>query len=128
MKLEEYKKDSYEFSKITSELIRKFAFAGIGLIWIFKYDTPNTTFLPDELLMPLVFLVITLTFDLFQYLLPSIIWTRFYKYYEKKGLDEEEDIKANNLLSLPGWICYYGKILSLGISFSLILRFLIGKI
>jgi hypothetical protein len=77
MKLEEYKKDSYEFSKSTSDLVRQFSFAGIAIIWIFKIDKPIDHLIPSPLFKPLLFLVFTLSLDLFQYLIPSIIWALF---------------------------------------------------
>ena len=48
MKFEEYKKDSYEFSKSTSDLVRQFAFAGIAIIWIFKYQKPIDHLIPVD--------------------------------------------------------------------------------
>lgn len=129
MKLEEYKKDSYEFSKQTSELIRQFAFAGIAIVWIFKFEKPEQHLLPQDLITPLLFFVSTLCFDLLQYLIPTIIWTIFFRYYEKKNRgNTSKEIKASGLLSLPGWICFFGKTISLILGFYLIVTFLINKI
>ena len=75
MNISEYKKDSYEFSKSASELIRQFAFAGIAIIWIFKNDNIQDHVLPSEVIIPLLLFLIALASDLFQYLIPSIIWS-----------------------------------------------------
>lgn len=128
MKLEEYKKDSYEFSKSTSDLVRQFAFAGIAIIWIFKYQKPVDHLIPVELFKPLLFLIITLAFDLLQYFVPSIIWTFFYKYHERQGRKNDYELKANKWLSRPGWLLYYGKIIMLIISYAFITKFIFQKI
>ena len=128
MKLEEYKKDSYEFSKTTSDLVRQFAFAGIAIIWIFKFEKPQDHLIPFELFKPLLFLILTLSFDLLQNLIPSIIWTIFYKYHESKGKQGDHELKANKWLSRPGWLFYYGKIIFLFIAYTLITKFILQKI
>ncbi|MBK9479124.1 MAG: hypothetical protein IPN99_09865, partial [Bacteroidetes bacterium] len=107
MKLEEYKNDSYEFSKQTSVLVRQFAFAGIAIIWIFKYDKPTEHLIPIELFKPLLYFVSTLVFDLLQYLIPTIIFTIFFRYHEKENKGKTGiDIKASGWLSAPGWVCF----------------------
>ncbi len=128
MKLEEYKKDSYEFSKLASDLVRQFAFAGIAIIWIFKYEKPIEHLIPVELFKPLLFLIITLALDLLQYLIPSIIWTIFYKYHENKGRKSDYELKANKLLSIPGWVFYFGKIIILSLAYIQIIKFILQKI
>jgi len=129
MKLEEYKKDSYEFSKATSDLVRQFAFAGIAIIWIFKLDKPEKHLIPQELFRPLLFLVVTLAFDLLQYLFPTIIWSIFFRYHEKKNNGHvEKDVKASTWLSFPGWACFIIKILTLVIAYVFIIKYLISKI
>jgi hypothetical protein len=128
MKLEEYKKDSYEFSKSTSELVRQFAYAGIGIIWIFKYEKPIVHLIPIELFKPLLLLIVTLAIDLLQYLIPTIVWTIFYKYHEKKGRQGDYEIKASERYSIPGWLCFYSKIIALAIAYILITKFILNKI
>jgi multisubunit Na+/H+ antiporter MnhB subunit len=129
MELSEFKKDSYDFTKITSDLVRQFAFAGIAVIWIFKNDKSSPFLIPTELFNPLLFLVITLVFDLLQYLFPSIIWTLFFLYYEKKhNGNTKVKVKANKGLSAPGWICYFGKITTLIIAYSLLICYPLKKI
>lgn len=128
MKLEEYKKDSYEFSKSTSDLVRQFAFAGIAIIWIFKYQKSVDHLIPVELFKPLLFLIITLGLDLLQYLIPSIIWAAFYKHYEKQGKSNDYELKANKWLSSPGWLFYFSKIIMLIISYFFITKFILQKI
>jgi len=129
MKLEKYKEESYEFSKLSSDLVRQFAFAGIAIIWIFKFDKPAEHLIPSELFCPLLFFVATLVFDLLQYLIPTIIFSIFFRYYEKKHKGKTDvDIKASGWLSVPGWICFVLKSVCLSIGFYYIIIFLISKI
>lgn len=129
MKLSEYKKDSYEFSKSTSDLVRQFAFAGIAIIWIFKFEKPDTHLIPNELFLPLLYLVITLTCDFLQYLLPTLILTIFFRYHENKNAGNTDvDIKASGWLSFPGWLFFIAKIVALSIAYSYIVGYLISKI
>ena len=128
MELNEYKKDSYEFSKLTSDLVRQFAFAGIAIIWIFKVDKSDHL-IPNQLFLPLLFLVIALVFDLLQYLIPTIIWTIFFRYHEKKNNgDTRVQIKASSRYSAPGWTCFTLKIICLIVSYVFIISFIIHKI
>ncbi len=129
MKLEEYKKDSYEFSSLASNLIRQFAFAGIAIIWIFKFDKPTDHLIPTELVVPLIYIVISLVFDLLQYLIPALIWSLFFIYHEKKnGGKTDVDVKASGWYSVPGWICFGAKTILLVIGYLKILSFLINKL
>lgn len=125
MKLEKYRDDSYEFSKQTSELIRQFAFAGIAIIWIFKIDKPGLHLIPQELIYPLLMLVIALIFDLCQYLIPTIIWTIYYRIMERRHHQNTEvDMKASGWWSVPGWICFSFKTLTLINGYYFIIKYL----
>jgi hypothetical protein len=129
MKLEQYKTESYEFSKLSSDLVRQFAFAGIAIIWIFKFDKPEKHLIPEQLFLPLLLMVITLAFDLFQYLFPTVIYTIFFLYNEKKHKgDTDIDIKASGWFTTPGWMCFTCKIICLISGYSLIVSFILDKI
>lgn len=129
MKLEKFKDESYEFSKLTSDLVRQFAFAGIAIVWIFKFEKPQNHLIPPELIFPLLCFVLSLACDLLQYLFPTIIWTIFFRHYEKKFKgDTGKEIKANSFLTLPGWIFFTSKIILLTIGFICVIKFLIIKL
>jgi hypothetical protein len=129
MKLEKFKEESYEFSKQASDLVRQFAFAGIAIIWIFKIDKPTEHLIPQELFKPLLFFVVTLIFDIFQYLIPAIILSIFFWFHERKNQGNTQiDKKAPFLISLPGWLCFFGKVTSLFIGFYYITIYLFSKV
>jgi hypothetical protein len=58
-----------ESSGIVSELVRKLAFAGIGIIWILRIsgERGEAVRFPSALITPLLALVTGLGFDLLQY-------------------------------------------------------------
>ena len=114
MKLSKYKDDYYEFSGLTSKLVTQFSFAGIAIIWIFKVDQPIQHLIPNELIIPLLCFVITLSLSLLQYLVPTIIWAIFFHYFENKfNGNTEREINAPSWFSIPGWIFFILKIISL---------------
>lgn len=128
MKLEKYRDDSYEFSKQASDLIRQFAFAGIAVIWIFKVEnSEKAPMIPEVLICPLLLFITTLIFDLFQYLIPTIIWSLFYRIKEKKTKDDA-DVKASGWLSMPGWLFWILKVASLLFAYYYLISFMIRKI
>lgn len=123
MKLSEYKKDSYEFSKLTSERVKEYSFAGIAVIWIFKLTNSSEHLIPEQLYIPLFFLILTLGFDFFQVFVPSIIWSLFFFYHEQKNSDKE--IKAKRFYTYPGWIFYIFKIITLLIAYIFLLKYIL---
>ena len=128
MKLEQYKKDAYEFQGLASGLVRQFAFAGIALIWIFKIDKAEHL-IPNECYWPLLFFIGTLAIDFFQYFIPSIIWMKFFKHHEKENNGNVDvEIKANEIYSFPGYFFYYGKVIFLFIGYVMIIKFLLCKL
>jgi hypothetical protein len=129
MKLENYKKDSYEFSKQVSDLVRQFSFVGIAIIWIFKSNVPSDHLIPKELITPLIYLVICLVLDLLQYLISTFIWLIFFRYNEIKNHGKTDiDIKASGWLSIPSLFFFITKIVFLYLGYFKILSFLINKL
>jgi uncharacterized membrane protein YjfL (UPF0719 family) len=71
MKLEEIRNAYEELSGIASKINRQLAFAGTGIIWIFRVSTGEQTSLPEGLLWPAILLVFSLIIDILQYFLQS---------------------------------------------------------
>ena len=104
-------KEYYYFSGKVSELCRSLAFAGIAVIWIFKADKTGMT-IDEKLLLPLIFFVATLAFDLFHYLWGTLIWGFFVRKEEKKLKDvatEDPDLEAPAWFNWPTNIFFYLK-------------------
>lgn len=119
MKLSKYLDAYHEYSGKASEVSRQLAFAGIALIWIFKTDSNQ---LPKELLVPSVFFVLALLFDLMQYVVGALIWKIFHQYHEKsKDTDQDSDIKAPVSLSNTISIFYFVKVTMVLVAFASLL-------
>jgi len=60
---------SGEASDKSSEINRQLAFAGIAIIWVFRTDSGGRQIVPEELFLPGLLLVLSLSFDLLQYVI-----------------------------------------------------------
>lgn len=110
------------FTGKASELARQLAFSGIAVIWIFK-NTGTTALVPDDLIWPLFLLVVTLFLDLLQYILASVMWTRFTRAQEAKHNAKEEDSGIDDSpksINLPHSICFWLKFVTVAIAYVLL--------
>jgi hypothetical protein len=106
MKLKDYKNDYYEFSGKLSDNTRKLAFAGIAIVWIFKQEKEGTFILPDMLKLAVLMFVITLSFDLLQYI-------------------EDSELTASRYFNWPANFFFWSKVIALVIGYVFILKFLL---
>jgi hypothetical protein len=129
MKLSGFKADYQWFSAKASDVARQLAFAGIGVVWVFRVDGPAGGRVPPGLLLPITFLSAALAFDLLQYVFGTIIWGSFHRYHEKKltksGADP--DILAPRYFTYPQLVAFVLKLLSVAAGYYLLLQFLIAE-
>lgn len=94
---EEYKNTTVQLSENT----RKLNFAGIAIIWILKIGAQNSGGIPfgKILYYPFLGLVVSLFFDLLQYLVKSIMINRFHWKKEKELLAISDDAEKPLTLS-----------------------------
>jgi hypothetical protein len=110
MELKEYKKKSHEYSGKASDLARQINYAGLGIIWIIISTNITVISLKNSLtLFPLILISISLFFDFAQYFIGGIIWIRFYKNNEKKGIGKNDDILSAKWRSNVLYFFYYSK-------------------
>jgi hypothetical protein len=107
MELSKYREDAHEFTAKLSDINRNLAFAGIAIIWVFKVQADDKFIIPNELLLPLYFIVICLLLDLLQYLYLSIIWTLFHRKMENKKIKET---KAPKWYSNVSYVILFTKV------------------
>ena len=124
MKVKDYKKVYQEFSSKLSDNTRKLAFAGIAIVWIFKQGKNGTFILPDLLKLAILMFVITLSFDLLQYIYQTIIWGFFHRYYEKK-FGEDHELTAPKYFNWPAIIFFWSKAIVLVTGYVFVLKFLL---
>jgi hypothetical protein len=91
MLLSDYAKTYEWYSGKLSDVVRSLAFAGIAIIWIFRLTAQTPPRIPNELLSPLFLLVLTLAFDLLQYLAATLIWGIYSYFHSWKLGDSPED-------------------------------------
>lgn len=116
---------SDEASDKSSEINRQLAFAGIAIIWVFKTDSGGRQIVPDELFLPGLFLVLSLTFDLLQYVIKSEIWYRVTRKNEKARIKE---FTVRPWINYPGDILYWIKIVATLLAYVLLIRFLVAQL
>jgi hypothetical protein len=101
MKLKDAREFYYFYSGKTSDLVRQLGFAGIAIIWIFKYDVQGTPQIPQALLPPLILIVLGLALDFLQYAVATSIWGVFQRNKEVSGTAEDVDFLAPKQLNWP---------------------------
>lgn len=106
MKLKDARELYYFYSGKTSDLVRQLGFAGIAVIWIFKYDVQGIPKIPQAFLPPLKFIVLGLALDLLQYAVATSIWGIFQRRKEVSGIKDDADFLAPKQFNWPT-ICFF---------------------
>ena len=117
-----------------SDLVRNLAFAGIGIIWIFKNTDLTYKIIPKELVLPLKYIVLGLFLDLFQYIWRAInvyvIYSIKAKQYDKGKLKSKDiaDVKIPKYIPFFTWLFFTSKIFLVAIAYYNIYQFLLTKV
>jgi hypothetical protein len=125
MKLEEYRKESYEFSKRASELNRQLGFAGIALIWLFKSDVGGHTTIPTILIWVGGLIVLSLTFDMLHYCVGWYTWRSYFRGKAAEGFSEDAQIDPGPRFASPIIAFFVTKIVCIIAAYILIFSFLV---
>jgi len=107
-----------EYSQTTSEIARKFAFAGIAICWFFKTDDG---LFPELVKISLLLFLLFFFIDFLQYLISTFLlkfWIRKneIKIWEETG-NIEGDYQKPSYIDMPAFILFVLKIIILFISF-----------
>ncbi len=126
MRLDDYKKEFYEFSAKASDTSRAAAFGGIAIIWVFRITTATVPQLPKELLIPLSLFTAALGFDLLHYTIATIIWGFFHRINEMRlrNPTNNPNLAHPSYLSLPIWTLFFLKIASVLVGYVTLLNFI----
>ncbi len=95
-------RDIYEGSSTkASDINRKLIFAGIGIVWIFRYSTqPQAGEIFPEVFKPILLLFcISLCMDVMQYIVRSIMWHIYYHIHRVPEANEDKSEAAE-----PEWM------------------------
>jgi hypothetical protein len=124
MKLADLRQAYYDASAKTSELVRQMGFAGIALVWIFKSGTDTDPKLRNDFLYPAIFIVISLAFDLSQYIVASAAWGIYNRIKELQGVVEEEEFLAPSWINWAADLLFAGKIICMAAAYIFLIKFL----
>lgn len=127
MILNKYIKIYEEFTEKTSDLIRKFAFSGIAIIWIFKISDLSGFVIPSQVIWSTLFFALTLIFDLCHYIYGGIAYFIFYKLKSKK-YQQKENVEKPKYFNTPMWIFFSLKLISVILGYYVLITFIISKI
>jgi hypothetical protein len=127
MKLKDSREYYYYYSGKTSDIVRQLGFAGIGVIWLFKYEGQDHL-LPDELLTVGFLIVLSLALDLLQYVVGTAVWGIFNRLKEKAGKTEDAEFTAPPAINWATIILFWGKVGVMGIAYVALIGFLVRKV
>jgi preprotein translocase subunit Sec61beta len=128
VKVKDYQDCYYEYSGKVSEIGRTLSLAALGLIWIFKLDDPNAIKLDPQLVKAALWIVLTLSLDLIQYVYLTYAWWFVSYRYEKKYGHDAENLRHSRWLPGIGEIIFFMKIATLSIGYWTLGGFLWGRL
>lgn len=119
MKLSDYRETYYYFSGKASDVARNLAFAGIAVVWIFKTTNGPVPKIPSNLIMPIGLLVLTLAFDLCQYIVATAIWGYFQWHEERKlhDINDDPELSSHPCLKWPQNALFIMKLITVSLAY-----------
>lgn len=125
MKLNDYKATYEEASAQLGDINRNLIYTGFGLIWLFggKDHVLSTYFWPT------IFLLLSASFDLMQYVFKTLIWyCKFREIEEINASDYEKEYQHEIGYTFPIWAIFWLKIIVLIIAYILIFKHLLNNL
>lgn len=123
-------RDSYDtYSSKASDIARQLGFAGIAVVWIFRYQAEESLALPVDLRLPLALLVLGLAVDFLHYVTSAAIWGIYGRHREKQlGGENDREFVTSPKINWPGIFFFWTKITLISAAYFLLLRFLFGEL
>lgn len=121
MKLAEAR-DGYQIhSAKASDVARQLAFAGFGVVWVFKPSDGGIKQIPEALYFAAIFFVLALCCDILQYVCATFTWGVFQRLKEceflRAGKDKTDEFLAPGWINWPALLFFWGKQVMLGIGY-----------
>jgi len=118
--------DAYQdYSRQASENARRLSFAAIAIIWVFKTEVGDgPVAVPAILLWSGLAVVLSLTFDLLQYIYGTAAWGIFHRRKELSNVPPGEQFKAPAWINRPTGIFFALKVVMVGLAYVFLLLFL----
>jgi hypothetical protein len=112
MKLSEIREAYEDVSRTLSKINRQLAFAGIGIVWLFRItDKTGNTTIDSGMLIPLLCFAVSFACDLLQYLYLSIAWYFYYWRKHSNGVAEDAEVHEPECVNIPAWILLVVKVI-----------------
>lgn len=126
MKLKDCRDTYYEFSGKLSDNARNLAFAGIAIVWIFKQENISVIMLPFWLKLAMAMFVLSLFFDLSQYIFQTVVWGWFHDYKERQLQNNEDTdfLAPLRFKQIAGYI-FWLKVIVLFVGYIFVLLFFV---
>lgn len=130
MPLSDYRETYYEASAKAGDVARQLAFAGIAVVWLFRLGQDSGPAIPQPLILPAILLVLSLGFDLLQYITATIVWGIFQWCEDRKLNDpkDDPDIDSPNWLPVPQFILFWSKLVCVVAAYLLLIKYLGGRL
>ncbi|MCF8260470.1 MAG: hypothetical protein K9J12_06825 [Melioribacteraceae bacterium] len=128
MRLKDVRENYNYYSQKTSDIIRQLNFAGIAIIWIFKTVGISNQSIPSELVLPAIFIIISLGLDLLQYISGSLVWGIYNRLKEFKKVKEDENFLAPRYFNWGTIFFFWSKILMLIVAYYFLLDYSYDKL
>jgi len=123
MKLEDCREAYYYNTGKTSDILRYIGYAGLAIVWVFRTTKEGQTIIPHDLLWCGIFLLCGLIFDIFQYLIASVIWGSYHRYKENK-ISEDHEFKAPRYINWPANTFFALKAVAMVAAYCVLIKFL----
>lgn len=113
MKLKDARDAYYSSSRKLSDNLRNFNLVGIAIFWIF-FKGKDFEAIPysEELLFALALFILSLVFDMLQYIYRIFAWGIFARCKEKSGKKDDDDVVAPTPINYPITIFFVLKVAS----------------
>ena len=91
--------DAYDsFTAKASTVSRQLAFAGLGVIWLFRSTNEDRSqVIPPDFVLPALLIVLCLAFDLNQYVVAAALWHHRLRKEERAQRNRSADKRANDM-------------------------------
>lgn len=131
LKLSEIRSAYERSSARLGEINRQLCFAGFAVVWIFNRSSSGLS-VPWELYLPLALWCISLSLDVLQYLVKTVVWWLVYVANKGKakanGGEDKVQINESEWLNLLTWLLFFAKIVCMAAGYVVTIIFIFEKI
>jgi hypothetical protein len=129
-KLSDYWENFETYTGKASDVARQLSFAGIAVVWLLRVENGSRSTVPDALFPALALFVLSLSFDLLQYVAGSIIWGSFCRYHEKRLAKPEDNPKLTGprWINIPTNFFFIGKIILTGVAYATLFWYCVAQL